>query len=99
MAATSEAKVTRRIIAYLKRLQSDDRTLWWIKIHGGAMQKAGAPDLLILYRGHLLGVEIKRPGGSATLLQRHTMDEMEKAGAVCFVATCIADVQRELMRL
>jgi hypothetical protein len=87
-----ESTVTRNIVAYLKDLKRTGKRIWFSKLHGGPMQKAGLPDLIVLYRGVFLAIEIKRPGGKATPLQLHTLAEMEKAGAQTIVASSVEDV-------
>ena len=91
---TPESKTTAEIIRYLKSLKAAGQLIWWVKLWGNVMQRAGLPDLIVLYRGRLLAVEIKRPGGNATLLQVHTLKEMERAGARPIVARCVEDVRR-----
>lgn len=66
-----------------------------IKIHGGMYQEAGIPDLLVMVRGLLIGIEVKnqRPGESrehalsrTTLRQRQHIARMVKAGGMAGVA-------------
>ena len=53
----TETQITNSIREYLKA-----RGIWHFKVHGGAMQKRGLPDLLgCLPDGRLLGLEMKRP--------------------------------------
>lgn len=96
MKPVKEATVTRRIVTYLKRLKQSGEPIWFCKLHGGPMQQAGLPDLIVLHRGRLLAIEIKRPGGKATLLQQHTLAEMEHAGATAVVAHNVEDVIQAL---
>lgn len=66
---------------------------WYVvKLHGGAFQKAGIPDLLCIRRGKAAFLEVKVPGlgrkSEPTPLQRRRMDEiMAKGEAPCFVVT------------
>ncbi len=89
----TESMITEKIVAYLKRLRERGEPIWWAKIHGGPMQRAGLPDLLILHRGRLLAVEIKRPGKHPTRLQAHTLAALRAAGAEAIVATCVEEIQ------
>ena len=61
-----------------------------VKVHGGVYQQAGLPDLLVVVRGRVVGIEAKaqRPGESeeharerVTPRQQATLDAMERAGA------------------
>lgn len=54
--------------------------------------KAGMPDILGVFGpsyttyGRLFGIEVKRPGQKATLLQQRTLGELASFGAIVFVA-------------
>jgi hypothetical protein len=47
--------------------------------------KSGVPDIVACIEGRFWGIEVKREGKAATVLQRRRMDEIEAAGglAVC----------------
>jgi Holliday junction resolvase len=96
---TPEGKIKTKIQEYLRRLRLSGDPLWFFKVHGGAMQMAGVPDLLVLYRGTLLAIEIKRPGEDATRLQKHTLTTMAAAGAAALVATSVEDVRQVIERI
>jgi hypothetical protein len=57
-----------------------------VKVGGGMYQRAGLPDVYIQMDGKAVWIEMKRPGGDTTALQRATLLELQKAGA--YVATC-----------
>jgi len=42
----------------------------WFKIHGGAMQTTGIPDIVGCYRGRFVAFEVKVPGKESTLTPR-----------------------------
>lgn len=63
-----------------------------MKIHGGAYQTSGIPDLLLLRHGRAAFIEVKQPGrgkkSEPTPIQRARMEEIERCGGVpCFCAT------------
>jgi len=89
---TPEGRVLARVVRYLKQRRARGEPVFFVKLHGGPMQRAGLPDLLVIHRGRVLGIEVKRPGRRATAIQAHTMAEMRAAGAQVIVATCVADV-------
>lgn len=62
------------------------RGAWWFKSHGAGASRAGIPDILAVYRGRALALEIKAPGRTPTRLQAHTLARAAQAGAV---AVCI----------
>lgn len=56
------------------------------KTHGGAYGGGGWPDIVASVNGHLLMLEVKRPGGAgATDLQRRELRTWHDTGAVCAV--------------
>ena len=48
--------------------------------------RAGVPDLIVLYRSQVFGLELKATNGRVTPLQRQTLNDMEVAGARTAVA-------------
>ena len=69
-----------------------------VKLHGNPYQSAGLPDLLVVLRGRVVGVEAKAPRigesrehalGRVTLRQRAVLDRIEKAGGVTGVALTV----------
>lgn len=89
----SEKTITDRIIRLLRK---EGFFVW--KQHGGPMQRAGLPDVFAVRNGHLLAIEVKKPGGKASKLQEKTIRELEAAGAVAFVASGEAEVLARLTR-
>lgn len=67
------------------------------KLHGGPMQQSGLPDLLMFKDGRTLAIEVKAPGGQATPLQEHRIDQLHKHGIVAEVVDNV-DRALELMR-
>lgn len=56
------------------------------KTHGGQFQRAGLPDLNIQISGCTLWIEVKRPGGDTTALQKQTLEAFKEAGT--YVGAC-----------
>jgi hypothetical protein len=77
-----ESAITTSITNAIKRRCRD---AFVMKIHGGPCQKAGVPDLLVLWRGTAFFLEVKQPGGLATKLQKHRIREIVAAGGVAGV--------------
>lgn len=86
----TEAKITAQIMAYLKTLQRTE-PVFFLKIHGHAMQRAGIPDMVVIHDGRTMWFEIKRPGGVPTKLQSHEMREIIGAGGVAYVVTSVEE--------
>lgn len=63
MAATNETGLVGQIVRAVKKRYPN---AWVFKVHGGPMQMAGVPDLLMIVEGIAIGAEVKfkRPGES-----------------------------------
>jgi VRR-NUC domain. len=89
-----EKNIENQIKRYLDRLGC-----WYMKVHGSAFQKAGVPDLIACIGGRFVGIEVKRPGGRVSPLQKLNIEEIQRSGGVAFVAYSVEDVQREIEKL
>jgi len=89
----TEAQLTHRVIEHLRKLKREGEPCWWLKIHGGPLQHAGVPDLLIVYHGVALFVELKAPGKKPTRLQLETMRRIKAAGGRAIVIDKLDDLQ------
>jgi len=59
----------------------------------------GISDILGIYRGKFLAIEVKRPKGKPTKSQSVFMDNIIKCGGIAFVATSIPDVKSMLFEI
>ena len=89
---TPEGKITKQVIDYLKSLKKKGRHIWWVKLHGGPMQRAGIPDLLVLLESRHLFFEIKGPGKKTTPLQQIHIDRINSAGGEAAVVHSLEEV-------
>ena len=60
-----------------------------MKIHGSPFQVAGVPDIIGVYAGHFVALEVKRPGLEGTLSSRqvYIMDKIKNSGGVVSVVS------------
>lgn len=86
----SERSITRTILARLNCLAPAVAVL---KLHGTVYGRAGTPDLLIVAGGRVALIEVKRPGGRLTPLQRRELARWSAAGAVTAVCRSAAEVE------
>lgn len=88
-----ETKLTQKMMAVLR-----DRGAYVVKIHGSAYQTAGIPDLLICYKGHFIGIEVKVPGRESTVtdLQANTSRKIKAAGGIAVMFSYVEQVERML---
>lgn len=93
---TPEGKLTDAVNRQLKQLKAEGLPLFWLKLHGGPMQKRGVPDLLIVVAGRALFVELKAPGKEPSPLQRVRINEIRAAGGRALVAYCPDTVEAEI---
>lgn len=94
---TPEARITLRIRNYLKKLRAEGEPLWWLKVHGSPMQRAGVLDLCIVWYGRAVFLEVKAPGGKVTALQQNTIRQIREAGGVAEVVTSVEEVAEVLL--
>jgi len=91
-----EGELTRRIVKAMR-----DRGAWAVKLHGGPHQARGLPDVIAVYRGHGIGLEVKRPGRESTLtaIQAATLKDIRKAGGAAIMVTSEDDADHVLDRI
>lgn len=88
----NESEITKRMVARLK-----SRGAWARKIHGN-MYTAGLPDIMAVYKGWGLGLEVKKPGREKTLteMQAKTLERIEVAGGYGRMVTTVEQVDEIL---
>lgn len=71
------------------------------KLHGGAYQTAGLPDLIVVIDGRIYGFEVKKQRlgesaehayGRATVLQQARLADLRRAGGVGAVVLSVDEV-------
>jgi hypothetical protein len=62
----------------------------------GAGQRRGVADILGIWKGRPLAIEVKRPGGKITEDQARFLAQFNAAGGIGFVARSVDDVIRML---
>ena len=84
-----EKEVVDSIKEYLQTIPN----LFFWKEHGGQFGTAGIPDLIVCYKGRFIALEVKRPGGKPTLLQKITLNKIEKAKGIAKIVTSVEQVK------
>ncbi|MHA1972981.1 MAG: VRR-NUC domain-containing protein [Candidatus Hodarchaeales archaeon] len=92
----SESKIVKNIKLYLNGL---DNVFVW-KTHGSNFSINGQPDIVGVYKGSFLGIEVKCPDklNTVSLSQQHFIKKINDCGGVGFVATSIKDVVDHLKK-
>ena len=85
-----ERDVVAAIKKYLISLGGD---IFFWKEHGGPYGTSGIPDIICCYKGRLLGLEAKLPGGKLTELQKRTLDKINAAGGIARRVQSVDDVK------
>ncbi len=89
-----ENTLQRKIQSYLKS-NLPNSVVW--KNHGNQYSVIGLPDIMCVYKGKLVCIEVKIPGNKPTKLQEITLKKLSEAGAITGVAYSIDDVEKLLI--
>ena len=84
-------KESKVIDNFKKFMKSNFKKISFHKIHVTPVHNRGFPDLLIVFEGVTLFVEVKAPGKKPTDNQLLTLQKLHKAGAKVFVMDCSPD--------
>ena len=84
---TEESKLLRQVKKYLK-----DKKVWCFRVQAQS-NLFGLPDIMCLYKGVLIGLELKTDIGKATALQDMKLKEINKNGGIGIIARTLADVE------
>jgi hypothetical protein len=85
-----ERSITDRLLGWLNK-QPDTLA---IKLHSGALQGAGDPDILGVTSGRCFAFEVKRVGEVPTPLQAYRLERWKSAGAIAGRVDSVDDVRR-----
>lgn len=83
----------RDLIEEIKKyLQTKNELFYW-KEHGGQFGTAGIPDIIVCYKGKFIAFECKKPGGKPIILQKITLNKINKAKGIAVVVTSLEQVK------
>lgn len=86
-----EKTIERQIRNYLDKIGA-----WHIKTHGNMFSRAGTPDIVACLNGRFVAIEVKRPKGVISELQKANIELIKRAGGVAFIAYSVEEVKRVL---
>lgn len=89
MAKTKESKLEEDV----ERLMSA-KGIWQLARYQAQSNQNGLPDRLYLYKGHLLGLELKTDEGEPTDLQLRKIDEINKNGGIALIIRNAKEVEQ-----
>ena len=85
-----ESVIQDQLLAWLR---GSPRSGYAVNIHGDPMQERGIPDILSCWKGRLLGIEVKVPGGNPDETQVYHIDSILAAGGIAFCAHSLHEAQ------
>ena len=89
-----EDKVQEKIIAYLKR-----KRVLHFRFQAQSNLN-GLPDIICIYKGFFLGLELKREnGGAPTLLQKKKIKAINENGGIGVIVRSVEEVDALLTRI
>ena len=86
-----ESSIQDTIIEYLKSVGA-----YVVKVHVSSYQSQGTPDILCCYRGIFIGFELKKPGETASDLQKYRIEQIQRAGGFAYIADSLKRVKEVL---
>jgi len=88
----SESKFQTDVLKLLESIGG-----YWIKIHVGAYQKKGEPDIVGCYKGKFYALELKQGKNKPSPLQEYKLNLIRKSGGKSMAIYSLEDV-RELFK-
>ena len=90
MAQKKESLLTNKIKSFINSQEKS----FVFKIHGGPMQMAGISDLIGVYKGRFLAVEVKLPSNKkgTTKLQDWFLEKINQCGGIGVVAKSVEEL-------
>lgn len=82
----TESDIQHKIIKHL-----ESRGAYVVKII--AASKAGVPDLLACYKGKFIAIEVKKPKGVVSPLQKVNIETINNIGGIAIVARKLEHVE------
>ena len=92
MPKLTESQITKQIRDLLNACQ----IFHWKNWSGPMTYPKGIADILGIYKGQFLAIEVKRPGYKPTVDQQAFLDRVNEAGGIGFVAWFPEDVVKRL---
>ena len=86
------------IVNGIRKRLNDIEGAFFFKIHGGPMQMAGISDIIGIYKGRFIAIEVKRPENrkGVTKIQAFFLDRVNRCGGLGFVSTSIEETLEKL---
>lgn len=89
MAKTKESKLEQDIERFMQR-----KGIWQLARYQAQSNQNGLPDRMYLYKGYLLGLELKTDEGKPTKLQLKKLDVINKNGGIGLIVRNVETVMQ-----
>lgn len=89
MAKTKESKLEQDIERFMQR-----KGIWQLARYQAQSNQNGLPDRIYLYKGYLLGLELKTDEGKPTKLQLKKLDAINKNGGIGLIVRNVETVEK-----
>lgn len=91
MAKTEESRLEQQVGAYMAK-----RRVWKLARYQAQASQNGLPDRIYLYKGYLLGFELKTDKGEPTTLQERKLECINENGGIGLIITKVEEVAKVL---
>lgn len=88
MATILESKIQKQVIKYLK-----DNRIYHFRFQA-QVNLNGLPDIIALYKGVLVGMELKKEDGKPTELQLKKLQAINENGGIGIIVKNVEDVSK-----
>ena len=89
---TPEGKLTKAVKDLLYNWKQAGVPLWYFKVWGNVMQRAGIPDIVACVCGRFVAIELKAGRNKPTKLQELTMKLIRQAGGIAAPCWSVEEV-------
>ena len=89
MAKTKESKLEQDIEKFM-----NSKGIWQLARYQAQSNQNGLPDRIYLYKGYLLGLELKTDEGKPTKLQLKKLDAINKNGGIGLIVRSVRTVEQ-----
>lgn len=88
MSKTKEGKLEEQVERFMR-----SKSIWQLARYQAQSNQNGIPDRLYLYKGYLLGLELKTDEGKPSKLQLKKIEEINKNGGIGLIIKNVETVE------
>lgn len=96
---TPEKRVQSAIEKYLSELEKVEPLFYERRQAGGFSYKKGIPDIYFVYYGQHVEVEVKKPGGTLSIMQEKFQEKCKKKHILWICAESTDDVEKAISQI